>query len=192
MAHYQAEHLPSNDRDRLEAELLAAILSDRCYPWEPSAPSAADYFEERDADFDLSDWSETEVTERASHLFAQLDRCWTAPDTVPPALWAQFGERVPRAWLATIAERARELACENRSALEQLVACARPVLTGWADEDLQVFARPLAYAMRGERDRSVLSDKAWADLSTTERARCALEIAERALAEYSRQNRAEP
>ncbi|NJL02038.1 MAG: hypothetical protein HC838_03375 [Spirulinaceae cyanobacterium RM2_2_10] len=183
MARNHAEHLQNEIRDRLEGDLLTAILSDRSYPWEPSDPAAAAYFTAQDAAFDLSDWSEAEVASRAAALFAQLDRCWSASPPLASGLQEQFAN-APTEWLTVIAERARALATDSHSRIERLIACVEPLLSGWAVEDLQVFARPYAYAMRSGDRPSGLADKSWETLSPVEQARCALEIAQCALAEY--------
>lgn len=181
MAPHSIEHLHDNElRDRLEGDLLAAILSERAYPWEPSEPAAADYFDSSATAFDLGDWSEEEIVPRAAALFAQLDRCWASPASVPAALLEQFGDRVPRDWLAAIAEQARTVATSTLAPLDRLVACVQPLLSEWAVEDLQVFARPFAYAMRGE-EAAPLAAQPWEALSPVEQARCTLAIAQCAL-----------
>ena len=50
----------------------------------------------------------------------------------------------------------------------------------WAEDDLRVFARPLAYAMRGEV-ASEPSSNDWAALSEIEQAKLTLAIAKYAM-----------
>jgi hypothetical protein len=73
--------------------------------------------------------------------------------------------------------------------MEQLVACVRDALPSLAEEDLQVLARPMAYAMRDEASNvteSVLAATRaldWAALSEIEQARLGLTIAYEALSQ---------
>ena len=95
-------------------------------------------------------------------------------------------------WLETIAHQALETIqtrgeeINNMSLAEQLVECVRVVLPDLAREDLQVLARPYAFAMRGNSSESTLAGAEncqWTDLSDIERARVSLAIARYALAE---------
>ncbi len=187
MASNPIEHLRGDElRDRLQGDLLNAILSDYCYPWEPSAPQAEAFFQDCEADFEIEDWSDEELAPRAAALFAQLDRCWSASASLPSRLLTQFGDHLPQDWLLAIAAQARDLATDKLNPLDRLIACVQPLLSEWSVDDLQVFARPLVYAMRGEPSVPPLAE-AWERLSPVEQARRVLAIAQYALVELEDQ-----
>ncbi|MCY7276196.1 MAG: hypothetical protein LH702_21280, partial [Phormidesmis sp. CAN_BIN44] len=100
---------------------------------------------------------------------------------------AQKFASVPQTLLAAIARQAQKVVETSNSLADQLVQCVQDVLPTWADDDLQVLARPLAYAMRSDGadvvDATVNSVRpiAWNDLSETEQARMSLAIARYAI-----------
>jgi hypothetical protein len=188
-SHFQAQ---------AELELLQLIVQEEpvSYPWNPSAPEASSYFADLEQELLLAGWSSDELTEQGYRLAQQVDQLWA---TVLPAetveaelsneLFAQFSTQVPQAFLDGIVQRARQLVAANLSLADKLVQCVQEALPGWGEEDLQVLARPFAYAMRGAENemlevalRSVRC-AAWTELSGIEQARLSLAIARYALAQ---------
>lgn len=177
-------------------ELLHVLLvtDNAPYPWNPLAPESEAYLTELEQTFALEDWSTAEISTRSQNLFSQLDQLWSekvpaAANTVQVALSRRFAGRVPQDWLAAIATRANELLSTNLSLMDRLVQCVHQMLPAWAEEDLQVMARPLAYAMRGAEAEAIeytlnaVRPIDWQELSDMERARLSLAIARYALAE---------
>jgi len=82
----------------------------------------------------------------------------------------------------TIVRRAQDTIAANALLVDRLVACVQEILPTWADDDLYVLARPLAYAMRSD-DAPVTAvidavrSADWADLSEIEQARLSLALA---------------
>lgn len=155
-----------------ELDLLDAILlGDDCsYPWNPVDREANARFNRLEESLDLED---LEIGDRCSAFFQRLDACW-----LETQLHQKFGARVPREILEAIACQATELAAANLSVADRLVRCVQGLLPNWSIDDLQVLARPFAYAMRGDRaDLVSNSERSWADLSSIERARLSLAIA---------------
>jgi hypothetical protein len=102
------------------------------------------------------------------------------------SLSERFAAFMPEAWLEAIAHKAQQICSTNLSLAEQLVLCVKPLLPNWAEDDLLVFARPLAYAMRGKSDSAtethrVASPIEWTELSSMEQARLSLTVAHSAL-----------
>jgi len=98
----------------------------------------------------------------------------------------RFAARVPSDLLGAIARIAKQVVKTNLSKADQLVQCVQEMLPNWAEEDLLVFARPFAYAMRGEGEAvdstlSAIRPVDWTDLSQMEQARLSMAIASYAL-----------
>jgi hypothetical protein len=185
-------------RDCLQGELIDAILQSEtndCYPWNPADPEAEAYFSEIEQEFLFSSLYEDEELAQASQsFFAQLHHCWASQETtteeaVRVSLTQQFAHRVPQAWLEAIATSAQQVFSRQLSLAEQLVSCIQPLLSNWAEEDLLVFARPLAYTMRGSQDvtdleaQGIVRPVEWAELSPVEQVRLSMAIANAALKE---------
>jgi len=105
------------------------------------------------------------------------------------SLSQRFAAFMPEAWLEAIANTARQVFPSNLSFADQLVMCVKPLLPDWAEEDLLVFARPWAYAMRGTSEpadqvtpRGVRPVE-WRELSQMEQVRLSLAVAHSALIE---------
>ena len=182
---------------QVAGELLhVLLLSDHApYPWNPLEPESEAYLAELEQTFTWESWSTAEIAARSHSLFSQLDQLW--PEKVPAAvsqtlqvsLSRRFAQRVPQDWLDAIANRATELLSTHLSLMDQLVQCVHQMLPAWAEDDLQVMARPLAYAMRGAEAEAIeftlgaVRPLDWHELSEMERARLSLAIARYALAE---------
>ncbi|MEA5509986.1 hypothetical protein VB715_09440 [Crocosphaera sp. UHCC 0190] len=168
----------------LTEELLDALLEvEETYPWDPTTPEAEAYFSHLEGEFPLIDaFDEAEITAQADTFFSHLHQAWESVDqtSFTQSLLEKFGQMIPKAWLETIIIQAEQLASENISQLNQLVECVKPLWTNWTEEDLQVFARPLAQAMRGET--KVKQDN-WQDLSEIEQIRFTMAIAKEVLCE---------
>ena len=186
----------------VEGELLEALLQpeEDFYPWNPAELEAEAYFAERERGFFLSDWQEEEEIKSASQaLFNQLHECWapkvsSVTDSLKLSLSKRFGALIPQAWLEAIANQAQQIFQSNLSLADQLVLCVEPVLPNWAQEDLLVFARPWAYAMRGTSEsveETSVTDQPveWTDLSQIEQVRLTLAVAHSALVQLQDSNR---
>ncbi|MGA7933955.1 MAG: hypothetical protein WCA35_10445 [Kovacikia sp.] len=159
------------------------------YPWNTIDPEAEEFFTELEQGFPSDIWSADELASRSSKFFSYADQLWSAT-TLQNSLAQKFNTRMPQELLLAIANRAHQLISSSQSLAEQLVDCVQDLLPNFAAEDLQVLARPLAYAMRnGESHRAVEStlEKVrllkWEELSEIEQARLSLAIARTALTE---------
>lgn len=176
-----------------QGELLGALLlsEEDFYPWNPAEPEAEAYFAELERGFLLSDWQEEEEIQSASQaLFNQLHQCWaSAADSLKQSLFERFAAFMPQTWLEAIANKAHQIFPTNLSLADQLVLCVQQLLPTWAEEDLLVLARPLAYAMRGNLDStdedipSGVRVGEWTELSQMEQVRLSLAVARSALFE---------
>jgi cell division septum initiation protein DivIVA len=171
-----------------QAELLEILLQsdDAVYPWNPAELNGEAYFAELESEFPLDGWFDEEISRSAQTMFERLDQCWTTVsptnDALKESLTRQFAARVPAGLLEAIAEKAKQVFSANLSMADQLVQCVQQLLPNWEEEDLLVFARPLAYAMRGNQ---VMPTGNWPELSEIERARLSLVIAHTALTQLS-------
>ena len=177
-----SSHQHLSAEDRAQQEMLQAILSpQRPYPWSPA--EAIDYVTEAaDAGHGL-DFSDEEATLGWQALSAQLDTLWgKSSPSIQVALAQRFARRLSQEVIEQITVTAAQVVTTGRPLAEQLVACVRDTLTGWDDTDLQVMARPLAHAMRGQEEIleatiDSVRDINWAELSPMEQARISLAAA---------------
>lgn len=200
MANDQARPHFSSFHVQAERELLQLILqSEASYPWNPAEPGAEAYFVELEQQVEAS-WSDIELAAQGQALSTKLGQLWatvlpaaTAQNTTAQSLSAdlfgQFSAQVPKALLDKIIGRANQIITTNLSLADQLVQCVQELLPEWGEDDLQVLARPFAYAMRGAETemleaalRSVRC-AAWTELSGIEQARLSLAIARYAIAQ---------
>ena len=76
-----------------------------------------------------------------------------------------------------------------QSLADQMVECVLDILPQWDEEDLQVLARPLAYAMRDADPEGVelvmATQRLWAELSEIEQARVGLAVARYAISQLA-------
>jgi hypothetical protein len=203
-------HRPSDlneTRSDIEQQLLQRLFdADRPYLWNPDAPEADDYFAELDSLLDTHCdelvGSDAELAQQWQNLSARLEATMAQPGiqteaaavSLPEVLYQQFAGRIPKDLLQTIAQRAQEVFTAQQSLQDQLVQCAQSVLPDWQSDDLQVMARPLAFAMRdSESDKLEMALRsvrfaAWTELSGVEKARLSLAIARYALAQLDTPN----
>ena len=176
---------PNESMDTAEIEVAETPTSKISYPWNPSDPSAESFLLELEQEFSLNTWEDHDIAQRSQSFFSHLDALWLATDL--ETTLAQKFAWVPQALLAAIAQQAQKVVETSNSLADQLIQCVRDVLPSWAEDDLQVLARPLAYAMRSDAadvvDATINSVDAiaWSDLSETEQARMSLAIARYAI-----------
>jgi hypothetical protein len=171
-------------------DFLEAILQEECpYPWNPADPETEAYFDRLEQQFSCLDSSDSdELISQSEALFTQLHQCWTSATsptaTVKQFLTERFGKLVPFSWLEAIAEQAQQVvaATTHSSPMHQLVECVKPLLSNWVEEDLQILARPLVYAMRGETIS--VREEQWDKLSEIDQVRLTLAIAQEALMQW--------
>jgi hypothetical protein len=180
LRHPKSEDLFNNYSE----EFLEVLLDEEtCYPWNPADPENEAYFEQLEQNFSPLDClAPEELNDRSERFFASLHQCWDnlETDRVKYNVIQRFGHLVPCDWIDAIAQQATCIISNNLSTLDRLVTCVKPLLSDWDTEDLQVFARPLANAMRGE---SSVKAAPWDELSRIEKARLTLKIAQEVLVE---------
>ncbi len=181
-------------QSHLELELLESLTQPEVpYPWNPTDLESEAYFSTLEAEVTPLWLTEEEFAPRAQTAIASFQKLWSANSSttsavekVRAALLQKFGTQVPSNWLEAIADQARNLASTQTPTAQRLVECVSALLPQWTPEDLQVLARPFAYAMRGESLESTvttITEKTWSNLSEIEKARLSLAIARYAVSE---------
>jgi hypothetical protein len=193
----------TNSQSEIELELLDSLIVDEiAYPWNPADPESEMYFEAIEADLELEELTDEALATKTPMWAAQLEQIWQGVDgkksqesstieQLKATISGKFADLVPMDWLEAIAHQASKIHISGQelkplSLTEQLVQCVQTVLPDLAREDLQVLARPYAFAMRGNPSESILAGAEncqWTELSDIERARVGLAIARYALAE---------
>lgn len=144
----------------------------------PLSPADADqWFSDGSTNALLDDLTDAEVTDRSGRFFGAMEQLWA--DDLATVLMRKF-VTVPQSVIAAIAAQAEKMSAASGELADKLIACVQETLPMWAEDDLRVFARPLAYAMRGEV-ASEPSSKDWAGLSEIEQAKLTLAIAKYAM-----------
>jgi hypothetical protein len=187
------QSLPYQDSDNtlndLKGELLTLLLEEEsAYPWNITDPEAEAYLTELEASFSLVDClDDDELSFNADSLFSCLNECWDdlEQSQVSPSLFAKFGDYMPAHLLEKIVQQAQEAISFDLSPLQQLIECVKPLLSNWAEEDLQIFARPLVYAMRGSNGTKQVP---WSELSDVEQVRLTMKVAQEALKELKQES----
>lgn len=169
---------------RFGGEFLEVLLQEEaCYLWNPADPETDAYFERLEQNFSLLDSSDSdEITSQSERFYTALHQCWESADSfqVKESLFKRFAHLVPCERIDAIAEQAKQIITQNLSPIDRLVACVRPLVSDWGDEDLQIFARPMVYTMRGENSIKVAP---WEELSEIEQVRLSMKIAQEVLIE---------
>lgn len=168
-----------DNADAVEVKVAEIPDSAIAYPWNPADPESESFFNALEQKFLIDSLSDAEMNDRADAFFSHLESLFAAP-TLEGSLAQKFAT-VPQSVLNAIARQAQKLANSSATLADQLVQCVQEALPQWAEEDLHVLARPLAYSMRGEEPTVKATD--WARLSETEQARLTLAIARYALNE---------
>ncbi|TAF29765.1 MAG: hypothetical protein EAZ69_24355 [Oscillatoriales cyanobacterium] len=164
-----------DSQTQAQMELLTTIVqTDVAYPWNPAQLESESYLTDLEQEFALS-----------QVLFAQLEQVWLAT-ALQKSLREKFAI-VPQDFLASITQSVQNATVKYQSLADQMVECVLDILPQWTEEDLQVLARPLAYAMR-EADSSGVevvmeSRRPWAQLSEIEQARVGLAVARYAISQ---------
>ncbi len=170
--------------NRFAGEFLEVLLHEEgCYPWNPADPETEAYFEQLEQNFSLIDsWDSEDISDRAESFYACLHQCWESTSTsqVKQSIAQRFGCFLPADCINAIVEQATQIISENLSPIDRLVECVQPLLANWGEEDLQVFARPLVYAMRGENGVKIAP---WDELSEIEKVRLSMKVAQEVLME---------
>lgn len=166
------------------------------YPFNPSDPETESYFEMLEQEVLETGWSMDDLTEQGQILSDRVEQLWSAfptsiedlpTEALSSILSQRFAARVPQQLLQNIAQRAQQVVSQNLSLADQLVQCVQDCLPNWGEDDLQVFARPLAFAMRSpetevlESALQSIRSASWTDLSEIEQARLSLVIARYAI-----------
>ncbi len=178
-----------DSQTQAEMELLATIVqTDVAYPWNPAQLESESYLTGLEEEFALSDsFSDSDIAQKSQVLFAQLEQVWLTA-ALQKSLREKFA-RVPQDFLARIAQSVQNATVKYQSLADQMVECVLDILPQWAEEDLQVLARPLAYAMRevdSEGAQLVMAARRpWAQLSEIEQARVSLAVARYAISQLA-------
>ncbi|NEQ50521.1 MAG: hypothetical protein F6K11_10365 [Leptolyngbya sp. SIO3F4] len=193
-------HKNSSSKQNLSAEnhaqqeMLQSILTTQpSYPWAPA--EAPEYFNEAIAAGDELALSDEEATLGWQTLSTQLDAIWDNGKTssIQFALAKRFARRLSQDLIEQITTKANQVIDSGRPLAEQLITCVSDTLTGWDEADLQVMARPLAHAMRGQEEIleatiNSVRDVEWEELSPMEQARISLAAARWAIDHINTQN----
>ncbi|MBD2495595.1 hypothetical protein [Nostoc sp. FACHB-280] len=198
-----SNNIPSSPT-QAELEFLELLLKpeDGTYPWNPADEQTETYFDELEQQFAMQDVLEEELHTRSQSFYAKLDGLWSQVtncadykcntkvsifDSLCETLHSAFAAGVPTGWLNAIAQKATEVTAMQQSINEQLVQCVQTVLPAWESDDIEVFARPYAYAMRSSEKQNLASvmnkikNQDWATLSEIEQAKVSVAIAYYAL-----------
>ncbi|MEG4058318.1 MULTISPECIES: hypothetical protein [unclassified Microcoleus] len=176
-----------DSQTQAQMELLATIVqTDVAYPWNPAQLESESYLAALEQEFALSDsFSDSDIALKSQVLFSQLEQVWLTT-ALQKSLREKFA-RVPQDFLGRIAQSVQNATVKYQSLADQMVECVLDILPQWAEEDLQVLARPLAYAMRdvdSEGGELVMATKRpWAQLSEIEQARVSLAVARYAISQ---------
>ena len=179
--------------NRAQQEMLQSILApQQPYPWAPA--EAPEYFNEvaATAGNELA-FSDEEASLGWQTLSAQLNSLWDDSASIQVAIAKRFARRLSQTVIEQITAKATQVVSTGQPLAEQLISCVRDTLTGWDEADLQVMARPLAHAMRGQEEIlettiESVRDIEWEELSPMEQARISLAAARWAIDHVTAQN----
>lgn len=185
-----------------QAELLQTVLESEPYPWLPSGQASekagdADPLEAAGQALEMSD---EEAVAGWQGLSAQLNQMWGASQTasqtaseavsLSAVLQEKFANRLPSAMIALIGGKAQQFARSGEPMVAQMIGCVKDGLANIAEADLQVMARPMAMAMRGNSsdefvEATIQSIRVaeWETLSPIEQAKLSLAAARYAIAQ---------
>ncbi|MEO0770553.1 MAG: hypothetical protein AAFY72_14190 [Cyanobacteria bacterium J06649_4] len=182
----------SKEVSAIQAELLQAVLdTEQSAPW-LATETAEEYGSRAEAAGAALEISDDEAASGWQALSQQLNQLWgeTAEENVSvlSRLQQKFAGRLPSDLLAMIGEKAQQVSKSGQPMVEQLVSCVQDGFTNLATTDLQVMARPMAFAMRGNSADELIEAtiqsvrKAdWKALSPIEQARLSLAAARYAI-----------
>lgn len=171
----------------LRSELVKTILEENIsLAWDQAYLEDETVLSEIEDNFALCDClDDDELTRGTEKLFAHLNDCWNTIDAqrsvVKRSLLERFGQFVPSHQLDKIVHQAQDIISLNLSPIEQLIQCVKPLLSNWSEDDLQIFARPLVYAMRGATE---FKQAPWDELSEIDQVRLTMKIAQEAIRQF--------
>jgi hypothetical protein len=182
-------------QSQAEMELLRQILQEKeSYLWNPASLNAASYFADLEQEVLNAGWTTEDLTEQGQIFAAHLEQVWAtvpAANSIAADLFQRLSSQVPQGLLDSIVQKAQQVISANLTLADQLVQCVQDSLPSWDGDDLQVLARPFAYAMRGSESESLESvlksvrNAQWDELSSVEQARLSLAVARYAIAQSS-------
>lgn len=167
----------SDDGGTEDWKVAAIDVAKAKIPYPLSPADAEQWFSDGSMNTLLDDFTDAELTDRSEHFFGAMEQLWA--DDLATVLMRKF-VTVPQAVIAAIAAQAEKMSASSGELADKLISCVQETLPMWAEDDLRVFARPLAYAMRGEVAIGP-SSKDWAELSEIEQAKLTLAIAKYAM-----------
>ncbi|NJO40468.1 MAG: hypothetical protein HC769_14315 [Cyanobacteria bacterium CRU_2_1] len=181
-----------------ELELLDFILDDEptTYPFNVMEPEAEAYFANLEQEVLAAGWSTNEIAEQGQLLSSRLNQLWTDLAELAPVSTVslpQFAARIPHQLWEQIVHRAQQVVSQNLSLADQLVQCVQDCLPDWGNDDLLMFARPLAYPMRSSvptlesesLEKAIQSVRSveWTELTEIEQVRLSLAAARYAISQ---------
>ncbi|MEL6468526.1 MAG: hypothetical protein AAFQ74_02260 [Cyanobacteria bacterium J06623_4] len=188
----------SDELSATQAALLQAVLdTEQSAPWLAEG-AAAEYESRLESAGAALEISEEEAAAGWQGLSAQLSQIWTDATNgvvaenagVLAQLQQRFGERLPGHLLTVIADKAQQAARGAEPMVAQMISCVQDEFAQLAVADLQVMARPMAFAMRGNSadelvEATIQSIRVgdWETLSPIEQARLSLAAARYAIAQ---------
>ncbi len=183
MTHSSSRSNPSPQTEAELAMLQTVLDTEAAYPWDMNQTPE---YATQAADKHSLDFTEAEATQGWNALSQQLNAFWGDSVNLEAALIAKFAGRLSTAVADRIAQAAQQVASSGRPLAEQMIACVRDTLAGWDEADLQVMARPMAYAMRGQEENidaaiNSVREVEWYSLNEMEQARISLAAARYAL-----------
>ncbi|MGD1898749.1 MAG: hypothetical protein ACFB16_17560 [Phormidesmis sp.] len=172
-----------------QAELLQRVLDpEQSAPW-LSADVADEYAKQVNTAGQALEISDEESAQGWEGLSITLAQIWGST-TLLSQLQAKFAGRLPSDFLMAIGEKAQQVAKGGQPMVNQLIACVQDGFENMATADLQVMARPMAFAMRGSSadefvDATIQSVRKadWDALSPIEQARLSLAAARYAISQ---------
>lgn len=183
-----------NSEIQAEWDLLDCLFpEDLLYPWNPYTVEAEAYFLEQDAkDAFGMVFTEEELADRSERFMGQINQVWSST-RLQTSLLQRFSPQIPDELLNRLVRVAthitEQVSLQSLSLADQLVHCVQELLPQWSEEDLQVLARPFAYAMRGaemdagKSNPAIMEATSWSELSEIEQARTCFGVARYALLE---------
>lgn len=190
-------NLDNPDLSETRSELLQSVLTEQSYPWLRDSV-AKGYEENLEAAGQSLEISDEEALAGWHGLSAQLDQIWAGSGVDVLALLRQkFAARLPETVLVAISDRAQQIAQQAEGLSEsaqpmvaQMIACVKGTVTAIGEADLQVMARPMAFAMRSSGAEELVDATAasvrqadWDNLSALEQAKLSLAAARYAIAQ---------
>lgn len=188
----------ADDLSVTQAALLQAVLdTERSAPW-LAEDVAAEYENSVESAGAALEISNEEAAEGWQGLSAQLNQIWADAASgvvadnagVLAQLQQRFGERLPGHLLTVIADKAQQAVRGAEPMVTQMISCVQDEFAQLAVADLQVMARPMAFAMRGnsadelvEATVQSIREDNWEALSPIEQARLSLAAARYAIAQ---------